>query len=135
VVEQVLKSYPDQVKFIYKQFPLESIHEHAMNAAKASLAAHRQGKFWEMHDLLFKNSPELQEEKLMQYAQSLDLDMERFKKDYASPEVEQEVKADLELGGDVEVQGTPTFFVNGKRLPSWALEAFQGAIEEALKKK
>jgi len=134
VVQQVLNTYPDQVKFVYKHFPIQNIHEHAMNAAKASVAAHKQGKFWEMHDLLFKHSPDLAEEKLMQYAQSLNLDMERFQKDYASSEVEKEVEEDLKLGEEVQIRGTPTFFMNGKRLPSWAFEAFQEAIKEALGK-
>jgi protein-disulfide isomerase len=133
VVEQVLKAYPNQIRFVYKHFPLPN-HEHAMNAAKASMAAHRQGKFWEMHDVLFNKSPELQEDRIMQYAQNLNLDMEQFKKDYASPEVEKEVEGDIQLGSAVEIRGTPTFFVNGKRLPSWALESFQVAIKEALEK-
>ncbi|HWP47604.1 MAG TPA: DsbA family protein [Candidatus Limnocylindrales bacterium] len=135
VVDQVLKTYPDKIKFVYKQFPIPSLHEHAINASKASLAAHKQGKFWEMHDLLFKNSPELQEEKLMEYAQSLNLDMEQFKKDYASPEIEEELQEDMKLGEEVEIRGTPTFFVNGKRLPSWSFDTFQKAIEGELDKK
>lgn len=135
VVNQVLKTYPDNIKFVYKQFPIPSLHEHAINASKASLAAHKQGKFWEMHDLLFKNAPELQEEKLMQYAQSLNLDMEQFKKDYASSEIEEELQEDIRLGEEVEIRGTPTFFVNGKRLPSWSFDTFQKAIQEELDKK
>lgn len=83
-----------------------------------------------MHDIIFKNSPRLEEENLLKFAQSLDLDMEQFKKDYTSPEAEEEMEADLQLGREIQIRGTPTFFVNGKRLRSWAFEAFQEAIKE-----
>jgi protein-disulfide isomerase len=135
LVEQVLAAYPKDVKFVYKQFPLTTIHKDAKNAAKASLAAHRQGKFWQMHDELFKNQRELGYDKLKEYAKTAGLDVARFEKDMAAPEVEAEVSADVAEGTKAQVTGTPTFFVNGKRLMTRTVEGFKAVIDEALKAK
>ena len=117
LVDQVLAAYPTDVRFVYKQFPLEQIHPNALNAAKASIAARNQGKFWEMHDELFKISKNLTMDEIRKKAELLGLDMKKFDADVASPETEKIVREDLTLGRDVDVQGTPTFFINGKRVP------------------
>jgi protein-disulfide isomerase len=135
-VDQVLAAYPKDVRFVYKQFPLEQIHANAMNAAKASVAAGNQGKFWEMHDELFKISRELSMEEIRKKAELLGLDMKKFDADMADPETEKIVREDLALGRDVDVQGTPTFFINGKRVPGTnrSLEGMKAMVDEALKK-
>ena len=115
-MDQVLAAYPKELRFVYKQFPLEQIHANAMNAAKASIAAGNQGKFWEMHDELFKISKNLGHGRDPEKAELLGLDMKKFDADMASPETEKIVRDDLELGRTVDVQGTPTFFINGKRV-------------------
>jgi protein-disulfide isomerase len=134
-VDQVLAAYPKQVRFVYKQFPLEQIHANAMNAAKASIAAGNQGKFWEMHDELFKIFRNLTTEEIRKKAELLGLDMKKFDADMASPETEKVVRDDLELGRNVDVTGTPTFFLNGKRVPSTSrsLEGMKTMVDEALK--
>jgi protein-disulfide isomerase len=134
-VDQVLAAYPKDLRFIYKQFPLEQIHQNAMNAAKASVAAGNQGKFWEMHDELFKISRNLAMDEIRKKAEEIGLDMKKFDADMASPETEKAVRADLEVGRTVDVQGTPTMFINGKRVMNRSLEGMKAMVDEELKKK
>jgi protein-disulfide isomerase len=134
LIDQVLAAYPKQVRLVYKQFPLEQIHQNAMPAAKASIAAAKQNKFWEMHDELFKISRELTPENIRSKAQALGLDMKKFDEDMASPATEKAVRDDVALGRSVEVQGTPTLFINGKRVMNRSLEGLKAMIEEAAKK-
>jgi len=134
-VDQVLAAYPKEVRFVYKQFPLEQIHQNAMNAAKASVAAGNQGKFWEMHDELFKISRNLAMDEIRKKADEIGLDMKKFDADMASPETEKAVRADLDLGRTVDVQGTPTMFINGKRVMNRSVEGMKGMVDEELKKK
>jgi protein-disulfide isomerase len=133
-VDQVLAAYPKDVRFVYKQFPLEQIHQNAMNAAKASVAAGNQGKFWEMHDELFKISKNLAMDEIRKKAEEIGLDMKKFDADMASPETEKTVRADLDAGRTVDVQGTPTMFINGKRVMNRSLEGMKAMVDEELKK-
>jgi len=93
VVESVLKDYPNDVRLVFKHLPL-GFHQHAQPAARASLAAGRQGKFWEMHDMLFKNQRSLGEEAYVKFAGDLGLDVEKFKADYADPKIAELVADD-----------------------------------------
>lgn len=133
LIDQVLEAYPKDVRFVYKQFPLTTIHPLAMDAAKAAVAAGRQGKFWEMHDVMFANNRELQIERLKEYAARIGLDAVKFEKDLQSPEVTQVVERELSEARSSDVQGTPTFFVNGKRLMTRSLDGFKQAVNDALK--
>ncbi|HEV7733354.1 MAG TPA: thioredoxin domain-containing protein [Candidatus Binatia bacterium] len=135
LVDQMLAAYPKDVNFVYKQFPLTSIHPQAMGASKAALAAGKQGKFWEMHALLFENYRQLSPEKFKELAQKLNLDMAQFDKDVNSPEIAAQVDSDMKQARTVDVTGTPTFFVNGKRLMNRSPEGFKQMIDEALKAK
>ena len=134
-MDQVLKAYPKEVKFVYKEFPLTSIHQNALNAAKAAVAAQKQGKFWEMHDKLFANQRALSPDNLKQYAQQVGLDTAKFEKDMASPEVQKQIDDDMKLAQEAEVRGTPTLFLNGKRVMNRSFEGLKQMIEEALKQK
>jgi len=134
-VDQVLKAYPNEVKFVFKEFPLTSIHQNALNAAKAVAAAQKQGKFWEMHDKLFANQRALLPDNLKQYAQEIGLDVAKFEKDMTSPEVQKQIDADMKLAQDAEVRGTPTMFLNGKRVMNRSFEGLKQMIDEALKQK
>jgi len=134
-VDQVLKAYPNEVKFVYKELPLTSIHQNALNAAKAVAAAQKQGKFWEMHDKLFANQRALLPDNLKQYAQEIGLDVAKFEKDMTSPEVQKQIDADMKLAQDAEVRGTPTMFLNGKRVMNRSFEGLKQMIDEALKQK
>ena len=132
-MDQVLAAYPKEVRFVYKQFPLEQIHQNALNAAKASVAAGKQGKFWEMHDELFKISKDLAMPNIRAKAEELKLDMKKFDADMAAPETEKAVRDDLAAGRGAEVSGTPTFYINGKRVMNRSLDGMKAMIDEALK--
>jgi protein-disulfide isomerase len=132
-LQKVLDDYPKDVRVVYKHYPL-SFHKQALPAAKASAAAGRQDKFWEMHDLLFKNQRELNEAAFKGYAQQLGLDVAQFEKDYASPGVAEEVEADMALARTLGVTGTPGFFVNGRFLSgAQPYSAFKTKIDAELK--
>ena len=112
-LEQIQETYGDDVRIVFKHLPLR-IHPQAPMAHAASEAAKAQGKFWEMHDLIFANPRQLTEEKFIEYAGQIDLDVEQFKVDMASPEVKKRVDADVAEASQLGVTGTPGFFINGK---------------------
>jgi protein-disulfide isomerase len=131
----VLGQYPNDVKVVFKNFPLTRIHKFAMNASVAALAANQQGKFWEYHDELFKNYNQLNDEKFDEIAGSVGLDMEQFKKDMQNPALSAMVQRDLQDGVAAGVRGTPSIFVNGRLLQQRSLQGFQQIIDEELAKK
>jgi protein-disulfide isomerase len=112
-LDRVMEHYGDQVKLIYRHFPLAKTHPYALKAAVAAEAAGNQGKFWEMHDKLYQNQEKLSDNDLRRYAQELGLDMERFEKDLDSSQLEEKVLQDKEDGLKAGVSGTPAFFING----------------------
>jgi len=115
VLDEIQARNPDTVRLVFKQFPLR-MHNMALPAALASLAAREQGKFWPMHDLLFANFNQLNEEKIRQLAREAGLDLARFDRDRAAQKLRDEVLRDQTLGQQSGVQGTPTVFLNGKLL-------------------
>lgn len=131
----MLEQYPNDVKLVFKNFPLTRIHKFAMNAAVSALAAHQQGKFWEFHDELFKNYSSLNDEKFEAFAQSIGLDMEQFKQDRQNPALAAMVQRDLKDGVEAGVRGTPSIFINGRVLEQRSLPGFQQVIDEELAKK
>jgi len=133
VLEQVLEKNPNQVKLVFKNFPLRN-NKFAMPAAIAALAAEKQGKFWEFHDLLFKDYNRLNEQKIKEIAQQLNLDMEQFEKDRKDPRIRAMINRDMSEGNRVGVRGTPTVFINGRLLRNRSMTGFQELIEKALKK-
>jgi protein-disulfide isomerase len=131
-LEQIEKTYGDKVRIAFKHLPLP-MHPQAESAARAAEAAHRQGKFWEMHDKLFADQQGLSEAAYEKHAKELGLDLERFKKDYASPEVKARVDADMREANQLGVNGTPGFFVNGRFLSgAQPFEAFKTLIDQEL---
>jgi len=100
---------------VFRHFPLRSIHPHAQAAAEAAEAAARQGRFWEMHDLLFRNQLRLEPGNLRLYAERLSLDLERFESDLADLAVKARVERDVESGAQSAVDGTPSLFIDGRR--------------------
>ncbi len=133
-MDKLAKEYPNDVRIVFKHNPL-SFHKDAPLAAEASLAAGEQGKFWEYHDILFKNQRALKREQLEQYAQQLQLDMDKFKKDLDSGKYKKQIADDQALAGKLGARGTPNFFVNGKRLSgAQPFDKFKAAVEDALKR-
>ncbi len=133
-LQQVRKEYGDQVQLVFKHLPLR-IHPKAPAAHAAAEAAHRQGKFWEMHDAIFANPREMSPERYEQYAQELGLDLERFKADVASESVKKRVAADSSEAASLGVSGTPSFFINGRYLSgAQPFEEFKKRIDGELGK-
>ena len=129
----MLEQYPKDVKVIFKNFPIRS-HKFAVKAAVAALAAGSQGKFWEFHDLLFKNYNQLSDQKIHDIAIVVGLDMEEYEKKKNDPAIKQKVNQDFSDGRQAGVRGTPTVFINGIRLRDRSLQGFQAAIDKQLQK-
>jgi protein-disulfide isomerase len=133
VVHQLKEKYGTQVHFVFRQFPL-SFHRQAHLAAEAALAANAQGKFWEFHDKLFADQTKLERPALEQAAKDLGLDVAAFKKALDTNSFAPSVDADQKLGEAVAVDGTPTMFLNGKRIADPTnFEALSKQIDEMLK--
>lgn len=131
-LQELMKQYPDQVRWVFKNFPLD-FHADSPLAHAAVLAAGRQGKFWEMHDLIFANQHTLKRDNLLAEARSLNLDMDRFTADLDSADVKRQLEADKKEGQELGVNGTPAFFINGKSFSgAMPMEQFQAAINNAL---
>ncbi|MFA6284687.1 MAG: thioredoxin domain-containing protein [Desulfurivibrionaceae bacterium] len=131
--EEALAKYPKDVKVVFKQFPL-AMHKQAQSAALASLAAHRQGKFWQYHDLLFENQKSLSEAKYKELAKKIGLNLERFNTDYKAPASQQALDRDMADAQIAGVRGTPTIFVNGRRLKERTIKDLQLMISQELGK-
>jgi protein-disulfide isomerase len=114
ITKEILRQFPNDVKFVYKQFPLDT-HSEAEFGSEAALAAQAQGKFWEMHDLLYAGFPDISRARVMGYAKKLGLDMNRFTADLDSHKFAARVKSEENEGVNAGVSGTPTFFINGKK--------------------
>jgi len=112
-VKLLLERFPGRVRLVYRHFPLEEVHPHALQAALAAEAAAGQGKFWPMHDLLFDNQRHLKLPQLRGYAQRLELDMLRYDAEMEGELYLQRVREQVEGGERSGVRGTPTFFLNG----------------------
>lgn len=129
-----MKEFPKDVNFVYKNYPLPAtMHPQAMPAAKAAVAAQKQGKFWEMHDKIFQNSRALGNDKYKEFAKEIGLDVAKFEKDFDSPEVQKQIDEEMVAARAADVTGTPTFFVNGKRVANRSVEGFKDMINSALK--
>ena len=126
LVQQLTQTYPDQVQVVYRHFPLDSIHPNARLAAVATEVAQDYGKFWEMHDLLFARqgdwdtitSRDQLKETFANYAQELEIDKSEFLTKIEDNAYAERVQADASLAGELNLQSTPTFFVNGVMTPA-----------------
>ena len=112
--KEILKQFPKDVRMVFKQFPLDS-HKQAEFGAEAALAAQAQGKFWEMHDLLYAGFPDLSRKTIMKYAEEIGLDVKRFTADLDSRKFKDRVHKEEQEGEVAGVAGTPTFYINGKK--------------------
>jgi protein-disulfide isomerase len=134
-VKQILDKYPKDVRLIFKQYPLD-IHSQAAAAAEASLAAQAQGKFWEMHDRFYANYRSINQARILTWAKEVGLDLTRFKTDLTSHKYLPRVRAEEKQGDDAGVVGTPTFYINGKKLnSSFEVATIEPVIQSEMKKK
>ncbi|MEW6593560.1 MAG: thioredoxin domain-containing protein [Thermodesulfobacteriota bacterium] len=132
LLEQVLEHNPKNVRIVFKHFPL-GFHKNARPAAMAAIAAQKQGKFWEMHDRLFANQKNLTLEKFRALAKELKLNPGQFDRDLGSAETAQQLEKDINDGRRAAVRGTPTLFVNGRRVKDRDAALIQKMINEELK--
>ena len=133
VYQRLLAAYPEQVRLVYRDFPLTSIHRNAFPAAEAANCANEQGVFWEYHDKLFSMELGLSSEAYQGYAQELDLDMNEFIECLESGRYKDEVQADFDFAANLGIRSTPTFFINGIALVgAQPFEVFQEVIDKEL---
>ena len=114
-VREVRRALGPNLRFVFRHFPLRASHPHAVAAAKAAEAAGRQGRFWPMYERLFERQAELAEPDLLRHAADLGLDLDRFRADMASREVEVRIREQQASGARSGVAGTPTLYINGDR--------------------
>ena len=137
VIEKLLQRYPDDIKFIYRDFPVDSIHSFARKAAEAGACAHEQDKFWEYHDKIFENQEALNNEDgqiFYKIAKDAGLDEKLFTTCFGFGKYKQEVEEDFQAGVSAGLRGTPTWFFNGQKVEgSLSLETFEKIIQELLK--
>lgn len=138
IVKKLTQDYKDKVFFVYRFFPLTNIHRNALQSSEAGYAASKQGKFWEMHDLLFAHQNDWAElsdptDTFVGYAQQIGLDTTKFKQDMTSSDTEKYIQSQYQSALDIGLPGTPTFFINGKqiRTPN-GYDAFKQVIDQQL---
>lgn len=137
VLQQLLKDESDKLRIVYRYFPLIQVHRNAMSSSLAAEAAARQGKFWEMHDILFKNQSAWAEsasapDMFAGYAQQIGLDVNKYKADVNSSEVKSRIQTSIETASNMGLNHTPTFFLNGKEIETpTTLQDFETLINQA----
>ena len=135
-IHQVMAQYAGKVRWVFRDFPIPSLHPLAPKAHEAARCAAEQGKFWEYHDLLFERSPRLTPAELKQYARELKLNGENFEKCFDSGKYQPAIASDVQEGAKLGATGTPTFFINGRILVgAQPISAFQKIIESEFARK
>lgn len=129
ILQEIMSQFNNQIRFVFRNFPLSEIHPYARAAALAAEAAALQGKFWEMHDSIFENQQHLSESFLAGLAEKLNLNVPQYKKDIESVEVAEKVDADFESGIISGVNGTPSFYVNGQKFDGGAADLYQVILD------
>ena len=129
----LLERFAGRARLVFRHFPLEDVHPHALHAAQAAEAAGGQGKFWQMHDLLFENQRHLKPPQLHAYAERVELDMPRYTGEMDDEVYLQRIREHIDGGLKSGVRATPTFFINGMlHDASYGLQSFGEGIEAAL---
>ena len=136
VIEQIERDLGRSLSFVFRHFPLATMHPHALRAALAAEAAAEQGAFWPMHDALFENQEALEDEDLVRYAADIGIDVDRFVDSLAAAKHEGRVREDFRSGARSGVNGTPTFFIDGVRYDgSWDYEPLLEALQSRIAKR
>jgi protein-disulfide isomerase len=133
IVQSIQRKLGNQLRFVFRNFPLREAHPHAQHAAEAAESAGAQGKFWEMHDIIFEHQDALEDLDLIRYAGAIGIDPDRVAGDLANKTYVKRVREDFRSGVRSGVNGTPTFFINGERYNGpWADEIrFARALQDA----
>jgi protein-disulfide isomerase len=130
LVKKFVEEYGDEVAFVFRNFPLTDSHQYAMAAATIAEAAGKQGKFWEMHDLIYNNQNLLSENMLKECVAALNLDINKVENDITTSNLQDKIEADFEGGVRSGVNGTPSFFVNGEKWEDYdgTYDSFVGLV-------
>jgi protein-disulfide isomerase len=129
----LLERYPNKIRFIFRHFPLQDAHPHAVTAAEVAEAAAGQGKFWSMHDVLFQNQAHLKDKDLHRYATDIGLDMARYIAEMDDHIYLQKVREHMEGGRRSHIRATPTFFLDGVVQDiSFGMKALHDAVANAV---
>jgi protein-disulfide isomerase len=131
LIKKLLKQFGQEILFVFRNFPLQEMHPQAMISAQSAEAADLQHKFWEMHDTIFENQDILSVNSLLDFAKQIDLDLEKFSKDWKTKGVITKIESDFDGGIRSGVNGTPTFFINGNRLETY--DASYESLAHAIK--
>jgi len=132
IVRALQQQLGEQLRFVFRNFPLTEIHPHALHAALAAEAAAAQGKFWQMHDYIFHHQHTLGDADLAQFAEAVGLDLQQYARAMAEQRALARIEEDVEGGERSGVQGTPTFFINGALYRgSWERDALLAALQAA----
>jgi len=131
VIKEIQQTFGNQIRFVFRHFPLQESHELAFPAALAAEAATLQGKFWEMHDAIYENQYRLSEDLFEELAETIGLDVEQFQKDISADNLKEKVEDDFESGVRSGVNGTPSFYVNGTKFDGGPDELFEMLKESA----
>lgn len=133
VVKKIQKKFGDHLLLVFRNFPLQEVHPDAYNAALAAEAAALQGKFWQMHDVLYENQESLDWQSIARYANGTGLDLKKFETDINEGRLQQKIDGDIESGMRSGVNGTPSFYVNSvKYNGDWSYNPFAETLEELL---
>ena len=133
IIKEIMKQLGDKIYIVFRNVPRNDIHPHAQAAAEAAEAAAAQDKFWQMHDYLFEHQKALDYNHLLEYAQKVGLDIDRFKKEMSGHIYASLINESLRNGIDSGVEGTPTFFLNGVHYEdSWDLDTFSNVLKKNL---
>jgi protein-disulfide isomerase len=133
VLKQILQEHPSDVRMVFRHFPVAQSHPNAPLVHMAALAAGRQQRFWEMHDIVFENQKQVADEDLLAYAEKIGLDMKAFRNAFQDLSLISRIKTDFDEGVERGVRATPTFFINGRKMEgAIPYPEFNKAIEQAI---
>jgi thiol-disulfide isomerase/thioredoxin len=134
LLKEAMAAYPGKIRFVVRDFPLETIHPQAYRSALAGYAAHQQGKFFDYIEILYENQSSLDDASLIKYASQIGLNAKQFELDFNSEKAVADVRKDMIDGENYGVNSTPTIFINGVRARNFSADGFKRSIDQALKK-
>lgn len=133
IVKQIQENFGDNLRFVFRNFPLSEMHQYAFGAAEAAEVADDYGKFWEMHDMLYEHQDQLSESHLIDYASQLGIDPKEFRTKLESNSKAQRVKDDFMSGVESGVNGTPSFYINNRKYEgAWDYESLKTILSELI---
>lgn len=133
IVTRLLQTFGDNLHYVFRNFPLQNLHPNALNSAKAAEAAGLQRRYWQMHQILFENQDELDDENLMSFADEIGLNVNQFERAFKSPTILRRIESDVEGARQSGVESTPSFFINGRKYEGdWSYDSLSEIFNAVL---